>query len=315
MSRFARLRSDGLLDEPRPGAPRRIGDEEIEALVDRTLSTRPQAATHWSLRTMAKATGLSVSTVGRVWRAFGLQPHRAESFKLSADPRFAAKVVWQEEADGAWAATPLAGNEFAIDLASFSPDGTRVVTKSVDGTARVWREGADGAWTATPAGRRRRRGRFGVGLAGRDPRRHPSSQTARVWRKGADGTWTATPLAGHEDAVRSASFSPDGSRIVTASDDGTVRVWEASWLIGEAGRAWANAHKPSLDLKPLLQAACAEKLVGTERIVLDHDDKEIGRESERRLTKGDTETAPILRGHEGEDVCVWQPSPVDRWLN
>ena len=69
--------SDGLLDEPRPGAPRRIGDEEIAALVDRTLSSRPKAATHWSLRTMAKATGLSVSTVGRVWRAFGLQPHRS----------------------------------------------------------------------------------------------------------------------------------------------------------------------------------------------------------------------------------------------
>ena len=90
--RFARLRGDGLLDEPRPGAPRRIGDEEIAALVDRTLSTRPQAATHWSLRTMAKATGLSVSTVGRVWRAFGLQPHRAETFKLSADPLFAAPL-------------------------------------------------------------------------------------------------------------------------------------------------------------------------------------------------------------------------------
>lgn len=90
--RFARLRTDGLLDEPRPGAPRRIGDEQIAALVDRTLSAVPDGATHWSLRTMAKAVGLSVSTVGRVWRAFGLQPHRAESFKLSTDPLFAAKV-------------------------------------------------------------------------------------------------------------------------------------------------------------------------------------------------------------------------------
>ena len=90
--RFARLRTDGLLDEPRPGAPRRIGDEQVAALVDRTLSTRPEGATHWSLRTMARATGLSVSTVGRVWRAFGLQPHRAETFKLSTDPLFAEKV-------------------------------------------------------------------------------------------------------------------------------------------------------------------------------------------------------------------------------
>ncbi len=90
--RFARLRADGLLDEPRPGAPRRIGDEQVAELVDRTLSTRPEGATHWSLRTMARASGLSVTTVGRVWRAFGLQPHRAETFKLSTDPLFAGKV-------------------------------------------------------------------------------------------------------------------------------------------------------------------------------------------------------------------------------
>src|SRR4051812_19683253 len=90
--RFAGLRTDGLLDEPRPGAPRRIGDEQVTSLIDRTLSTHPDGATHWSLRVMAKATGLSASTVGRIWRAFGLQPHRAETFKLSTDPLFAAKV-------------------------------------------------------------------------------------------------------------------------------------------------------------------------------------------------------------------------------
>ena len=90
--RFARLRTDGLLDEPRPGAPRRIGDEQVAALVDRTLSAVPDGATHWSRRTMAKAAGLSATTVGRVWRAFGLQPHRSETFKLSSDPLFAEKV-------------------------------------------------------------------------------------------------------------------------------------------------------------------------------------------------------------------------------
>jgi transposase len=90
--RFARLRADGLLDEPRPGAPRKIGDEQVAALVDRTLSAMPKGATHWSLRSMARASGLSVSMVGRVWRAFGLQPHRGETFKLSTDPLFAAKV-------------------------------------------------------------------------------------------------------------------------------------------------------------------------------------------------------------------------------
>jgi transposase len=90
--RFARLRTDGLLDEPRPGAPRRIGDEQVAELIDRTLSERPQGATHWSLRSMARASGVSGTTVGRVWRAFGLQPHRAETFKLSTDPLFAEKV-------------------------------------------------------------------------------------------------------------------------------------------------------------------------------------------------------------------------------
>jgi transposase len=90
--RFARQRSDGLLDEPRPGAPRRIKDEQVAALVDRTLAERPAGGTHWSLRTMAKASGLSATTVGRAWRAFGLQPHRTETFKLSTDPLFAEKV-------------------------------------------------------------------------------------------------------------------------------------------------------------------------------------------------------------------------------
>ena len=90
--RFARQRTDGLLDEPRPGAPRRIDDGQIAALVDRTLAGRPEGSTHWSLRTMAKASGLSAATVGRAWRAFGLQPHRAEAFKLSTDPLFAEKV-------------------------------------------------------------------------------------------------------------------------------------------------------------------------------------------------------------------------------
>jgi transposase len=90
--RFAAARADGLLDEPRPGAPRRVADDAVAALVDRTLSSVPRGATHWSLRTMAKASGLSATTVGRVWRAFGLQPHRSETFKLSTDPLFAEKV-------------------------------------------------------------------------------------------------------------------------------------------------------------------------------------------------------------------------------
>src|SRR5215475_9274822 len=91
-NRFATKRMDGLYDEPRPGAPREIGDEEIAALIRKTLETRPKGATHWSLRAMATEVGHSPSTVHRIWRAFGLQRHRVETFKLSADPLFVEKV-------------------------------------------------------------------------------------------------------------------------------------------------------------------------------------------------------------------------------
>src|SRR5580658_7757746 len=90
--RFAEQRLDGLRDEPRSGAPRTVDDARIEAVIVRTLESTPSAATHWSSRGMAKASGLSVSTVQRIWRAFGLQPHRMETFKLSTDPDFVAKV-------------------------------------------------------------------------------------------------------------------------------------------------------------------------------------------------------------------------------
>ena len=79
-TRFVRARIDGLYDEPRPGTPRQIGDDQIEAVIVRTLETTPRGATHWSLRDMAKASGVSRSTVNRIWRAFGLQPHRTETF-------------------------------------------------------------------------------------------------------------------------------------------------------------------------------------------------------------------------------------------
>ena len=90
--RFVERRLEGLADEPRPGAPRTITDADVERVVTRTLETKPKAATHWSTRGMAEAAGLSQTAVGRIWRAFGLKPHRRETFKLSTDPFFVEKV-------------------------------------------------------------------------------------------------------------------------------------------------------------------------------------------------------------------------------
>jgi transposase len=90
--RFVESRLDGLVDEPRPGAPRKITDEQIEAVVVATLERTPADATHWSRASMAAESGLSRSTVGRIWRAFGLKPHQVETFKLSTDPQFVDKV-------------------------------------------------------------------------------------------------------------------------------------------------------------------------------------------------------------------------------
>jgi transposase len=90
--RFLQRRLDGLLDEPRPGVPRKVNDADVEQVLTLTLESMPPDATHWSTRSMAVHCGLSRSTVHRIWRAFGLQPHRAETFKLSSDPLFIEKV-------------------------------------------------------------------------------------------------------------------------------------------------------------------------------------------------------------------------------
>lgn len=91
-SRFVQYRIAGLGDMPRPGGPRTVTDEQVAAVVTRTLESTPKNATHWSTRSMAKEMGLSQSSVSRIWRAFGLQPHRSEAFKLSTDPYFVDKV-------------------------------------------------------------------------------------------------------------------------------------------------------------------------------------------------------------------------------
>ncbi|MCA1697010.1 MAG: IS630 family transposase [Actinobacteria bacterium] len=91
-SRFVAERLDGLLDEPRPGRPRTVTDAQVEEVITKTLESTPKNATHWSTRSMATQTGLTQSAVHRVWRAFGLQPHRQDNWKLSKDPQFVAKV-------------------------------------------------------------------------------------------------------------------------------------------------------------------------------------------------------------------------------
>jgi transposase len=90
--RFIEDGVDGLFDEPRPGAPRKISDEDVEAIVVETLEKKPKGRTHWSTRKMAERSGVSSATVGRIWRAFGLQPHVVKGFKISDDPMFIEKV-------------------------------------------------------------------------------------------------------------------------------------------------------------------------------------------------------------------------------
>jgi transposase len=91
-ARFVAHRLDGLLDEPRPGAPRTISDEQVERVLVMTLETTPADATHWSTRSLARKLGMSQSAISRIWRAFGLKPHLVDTFKLSTDPQFIDKV-------------------------------------------------------------------------------------------------------------------------------------------------------------------------------------------------------------------------------
>jgi len=91
-ARFLEARLEGLYDEPRPGAPRTVSDDQVERVVIQTLESTPRGQTHWSTRELAKATGLSRMTISRIWHAFGLQPHRSETFKLSPDPQLIEKV-------------------------------------------------------------------------------------------------------------------------------------------------------------------------------------------------------------------------------
>lgn len=111
-SRFAKARLEGLSDEPRPGRPRVIGDEVVEAVITKTLEGKPDSDTHWSTRSMAEAAGMSQSAISRIWRAFGLKPHAVESWKLSTDPQFVDKV---RDVVGLYMAPPENALVLAVD--------------------------------------------------------------------------------------------------------------------------------------------------------------------------------------------------------
>ena len=110
--RFLRLRLDGLCDEPRPGVPRTITDAQVEEVVVRTLEEVPAGATHWSKRELARKAGISPTSVHRIWRAFGLQPHRVEEFKISPDPLLIDKI---RDVVGLYLAPPATAAVFCVD--------------------------------------------------------------------------------------------------------------------------------------------------------------------------------------------------------
>jgi transposase len=111
-SQFVERRLEGLYDEPRVGAPRTISDEQVEAIIVKTLETTPPGETHWSTRSMAKAAGVSHTMVGRIWRTFRLQPHRTESFKISPDPQLVEKI---RDVVGLYVAPPTNAVVFSVD--------------------------------------------------------------------------------------------------------------------------------------------------------------------------------------------------------
>jgi transposase len=111
-TRFLRERLDGLTDDPRPGVPRTITDAQVEEVVVRTLEEVPEGATHWSKRELAAQAGMSPSSVLRIWRAFGLQPWRTETFKVSPDPLLIDKI---RDAVGLYLAPPANAAVFSVD--------------------------------------------------------------------------------------------------------------------------------------------------------------------------------------------------------
>ena len=128
-SQFVERRLEGLYDEPRVGAPRTISDEQVEAIIVKTLETTPPGETHWSTRSMAKAAGVSHTMVGRIWRTFRLQPHRTEGFKLSPDPQLVEKI---RDVVGLYVAPPANAVVFSLDEKSADPGNSTCATHPAD---------------------------------------------------------------------------------------------------------------------------------------------------------------------------------------
>ena len=125
--RFVTHRLDGLYDEPRPGAKRTITDEQVEHVIIQTLETTPRGATHWSTREMAKADGLSHTAISRIWHAFGLQPHRTETFKLSTDPLLIEKVRDPGRCGPSVHMIQIVGSISATAMSALSIDGLALI--------------------------------------------------------------------------------------------------------------------------------------------------------------------------------------------
>jgi transposase len=111
-ARFLARRLDGLHDDPRPGVPRTITDAQVEEVIVRTLEEVPEGGTHWSKRELARRTGISPTSVHRIWRSFGLQPHRTENFKISPDPLLLDKI---RDVVGLHLAPPANAVVFTVD--------------------------------------------------------------------------------------------------------------------------------------------------------------------------------------------------------
>ena len=255
-ARFVTRRVDGLLDEPRPGAPRTITDDTVEAVIVRTLETTPDGATHWSTRTLAKATGLSHGTIARIWRAFGLQPHRTKTFTLSPDPLLVEKV---RDVVGLYLHPPDHALVLCVDEKSQiqALDRTQPLLPMQPGqTARhthtYRRHGTTSLFAALDAqsgqviGRTYRRHRaiefrkfldLIDAMSGARPRRPPDPRQLQHPQNAADppvvGQAPTLPSAFHADLFFVAQL---GGTLVRGTDDEAAPPWDASERAAVGGR-------------------------------------------------------------------------------